>query len=350
MLDTLLKLDPVKINKALRNVKPETKRYIFNGVYTLTEELGLEKVLDYKRRVELKDELIKKFPETVFWDHAELIIHDSPIPKKLPGVLVSTNGDVVLLTATNKFFVTPAVTKGANKYRLIKSNYRSILIHRIIASTFIPIPNRLLEKETIKLQVNHKNEIKYHNKVDNLEWVSNQENQKHYHGHERYKEEDYFLFKIVIENGFEGREFILPESELSTLGCKISDIRNKITGLRKNIFWGMTCSSINFEDIKGRPIGIPEDILKLFHTNHNYFDTRTKPVMGVVLQGKHKGLTFSLFGCAEISEFFNRSHVHQVARGGRASHKGCTFSFTTHKKAIPIHGILTKDILKEVRK
>ena len=45
-------------------------------------------------------------------------------------------------------------------------------LHRVIATTFIPNPHG-------KPQVNHKNGVKTDNRVCNLEWVNNSENQKH---------------------------------------------------------------------------------------------------------------------------------------------------------------------------
>ncbi len=69
------------------------------------------------------------------------------------------------------------------KYTLGKKGYYTValcdgvkpttkFVHRIIAETFItPVEN--------KPQINHKNGIKTDNRVENLEWVNNSENQKH---------------------------------------------------------------------------------------------------------------------------------------------------------------------------
>lgn len=50
---------------------------------------------------------------------------------------------------------------------------KSFHIHRLVALTFIPNPNNLL-------QVHHKDGDKLNNHVSNLEWVSQKENIRHY--------------------------------------------------------------------------------------------------------------------------------------------------------------------------
>lgn len=68
---------------------------------------------------------------------------------------------------TNNILKGHKIQKGYIQVRLINQNgeSKSFLIHRLVAQAFIPNPNNYP-------QINHKDENKENNKVDNLEWCN----------------------------------------------------------------------------------------------------------------------------------------------------------------------------------
>lgn len=67
--------------------------------------------------------------------------------------------------------------KGYLRVRLsLKDKKVTAKIHRLVAVAFIPNPEK-------KPQVNHKDTDKHNNMIDNLEWVTNGENQIHAYQH-----------------------------------------------------------------------------------------------------------------------------------------------------------------------
>jgi len=77
-------------------------------------------------------------------------------------------------THSKEILLTPTInSSGYMKVELYKNKISKIYyVHRLVALTFIPNP-------TNKPQVNHKDGNKLNNSLNNLEWVTRSENQKH---------------------------------------------------------------------------------------------------------------------------------------------------------------------------
>lgn len=88
-----------------------------------------------------------------------------------PNYLVCENGKVY-----NKRRKTSTYGKDHQGYRRLSINVqgksKSLLVHRMVAMTYLPNPNNLPE-------VNHIDGNKSNNHVNNLEWVTRHDNQKH---------------------------------------------------------------------------------------------------------------------------------------------------------------------------
>ena len=87
----------------------------------------------------------------------------------LKNLLISDDGNVFIpKSGTNKEHWTSGSlhSNGYKVVRIFKKNYR---VHRLVAETFIPNPEN-------KPFIDHINRIKTDNRVENLRWVTSQEN------------------------------------------------------------------------------------------------------------------------------------------------------------------------------
>lgn len=115
------------------------------------------------------------------------------------------------------------------------------LIHRLVANTFIPNPNNLP-------QVNHIDEDKLNNSVNNLEWVTRSQNLKHGTARSRMVEKQ---SKPVVAKDLNG-EVILEFSSLNEagrIGYDPSNISKCCRGIRAS-YKGLKWEYLNSREAK----------------------------------------------------------------------------------------------------
>lgn len=117
--------------------------------------------------------------------------------KFIPGYdyryMVSNKGRVLSLSYkyTRKVKILKQTRTGNNYLRVVLSNNgnpKIVRIHRLVALAFIPIPVHLKHLPMDKIHVNHKDENKHNNCVENLEWCDAEYNSNYGTGRERSAE------------------------------------------------------------------------------------------------------------------------------------------------------------------
>jgi hypothetical protein len=90
---------------------------------------------------------------------------------KNTNYFVTTDG-MIWSTKTKMFLKGQKTKRGYLQVSILTPKYKKLLVHRIVAETYIENPMN-------KATVNHKNLDKIDNRVENLEWLTIKENLEH---------------------------------------------------------------------------------------------------------------------------------------------------------------------------
>lgn len=105
------------------------------------------------------------------WDIKDDIKSISATSWKMSHYEVCVNGEIYSVSKRGKRRKLKPYYAGSG-YMVVMINQSKVYVHRLVASLFIPNPED-------KPQVNHIDGDKTNNRADNLEWVTQSENQKH---------------------------------------------------------------------------------------------------------------------------------------------------------------------------
>jgi len=143
--------------------------------------------------------------------------------KTYKSYIVYSDGKV-FSTASNRFLKPYISDNGYERIRICyDGKFESWTVHRLVAMMF-------LDNAEGKNEVNHKNGIKTDNRVENLEWCTTSENQKHSWKMGLIKSAN---AKVVLDT--QTGVFYESASELSRLlNISTSYFIQKLNGLRKN--------------------------------------------------------------------------------------------------------------------
>lgn len=119
-------------------------------------------------------------PSPIFIFESFVYITDDIVPGVIPNAYLVSNYGRLWSNRRNIFMHGTPDKDGyiRTALRLVDGNAKHVVMHRLVAKAFIPLPDRV-DIPPEELVVNHKDGNKTNNFVGNLEWCSTYENTRH---------------------------------------------------------------------------------------------------------------------------------------------------------------------------
>lgn len=149
-----------------------------------------------------------------------------------------------------------------NGYMYINDGNKNYLVHRLVAEKYIPNPNNYN-------QINHKDEDKTNNNVDNLEWCDAKYNMKYSFGKKVYcYDKTYNLYKVYES-----------VSELGDLGYNVSNVSRCANGnlytVNELVF---SYTELTFAEVRERYINYYKGFIGKSKVNINFDEFDIKDI------------------------------------------------------------------------
>lgn len=339
----------MKIDERLLAYKPISVTLNFDWDNTTFDERA-------QMRWDYIQEQKKKDPNYIGWDFPEYFksLHGGRAKEVLTTVaydlLVNTIGQIASVRNDDVYISFGG--KGAHDYRVTSIYLDGVLaparIHRVMACTFIPIPDKLKDKRS-KITVNHKNDVSFCNLLSNLEWVSLRRNTIKAVETGKIPSTS-FKLTVTLPCPLLGKEyFFLSKRDLIKQGFShMPAIESIKTG--KPYFCGIW-TEMSKEDMKDKVRGMSEEDLAIVRDEKYGRIDSLASVGTIVTEGPCKGDKFVIYGDKQFSKYgIDGSSVTAAIKGKLKVVAACTWERMTREEAVDIPIGLTPEQLDHINK
>lgn len=304
-------------------------------------------------------EKLKEDPDAEFWDFLSYVSYKTQVKLFTSTVMVSTKGRIAY-QLNDGVHISTGTLSGKYLQAHIEvgfdgKSYVNIYIHRAVACTFLPKPEKYKDIDYSKLEANHLDGVKTNPHFLNLEWGTKSDNLKHAvktgliksgKDSERTKP---MVGKVIQDIDIKGQEFIVNGRKEIIDACL--DPMTIYSAVKGKTAVGYGCEWRYATDAdKDIPHGFPERLLYLAKYDKVILNKDLRPLLGEILEGENKGLKFVLMGGLEVKSLgFQQAHISRVCNGILKTHGGCSWKYITLKESWDYQRSLTPDQLESIK-